>query len=83
MNLYNKLENKLKNKDAGKESFSEKQTEKQTEEDKNVVKCPKCGKVLDKATVIKKKYVCYECGAYFRVRTNNRDRKSTRLNSSH
>lgn len=74
LNLYNKLENKLKNKDVGKESFSEKQTEKQTEEDKNVVKCPKCGKVLDKATVIKKKYVCYECGAYFRVRTNNRIR---------
>ena len=38
------------------------------------VKCPKCGKSLDKQKVITHKYVCYECGAYFRVRTNNRIR---------
>lgn len=36
------------------------------------VKCPKCGKMLDKARVVKRKYVCYECGGYFRVKVPNR-----------
>lgn len=45
------------------------------------MKCPKCKKTIDKERVIKNKYVCYECGAYFRVKTHNRirmvaDRKS-------
>lgn len=34
--------------------------------------CPKCGKELDKARVVKDKYICYECGSYFRVKTKNR-----------
>ena len=38
----------------------------------NVIECPSCGRELDKGKVIKRKYVCYECGYYFRVRTNNR-----------
>lgn len=38
----------------------------------NVIECPSCGCELDKDKVIKRKYVCYECGYYFRVRTNNR-----------
>ena len=38
----------------------------------NVIECPVCGRELDKDKVIKRKYVCYECGYYFRVRTNNR-----------
>ena len=38
----------------------------------NVIECPFCGRELDKDKVIKRKYVCYECGYYFRVRTNNR-----------
>ena len=38
----------------------------------NVIECPFCGRELDKDKVIKHKYVCYECGYYFRVRTNNR-----------
>ncbi len=38
------------------------------------VKCTKCGKMLDKARVVKRKYVCYECGAYFRVKVPNRIR---------
>ncbi len=38
----------------------------------NVIECPICGRELDKDKVIKRKYVCYECGYYFRVRTNNR-----------
>lgn len=36
------------------------------------VKCPKCGKMLDKARVVKRKYVCYECDGYFRVKVPNR-----------
>lgn len=38
------------------------------------VVCPNCGKELNKAEVEKNKYVCYECGNYFRVRTKNRIR---------
>lgn len=42
--------------------------------DNNIVeiKCPKCKKPVDRAKVVKAKYVCYECGGYFRVKTNNR-----------
>ena len=40
----------------------------------DIIKCPKCEKPLDKKEVIKKKYICYECGYYFRVSTNNRIR---------
>ena len=36
------------------------------------VKCPKCGAELDKQRVVKAKYICYECGSYFRVKTKNR-----------
>ncbi len=36
------------------------------------IKCPKCKKMVDRAKVVKAKYVCYECGGYFRVKTNNR-----------
>ncbi len=72
LNLYNKLEDKLKNKDTYQDITPEKPL--QTEDDKSVIKCPKCGKMVDKSQVIKKKYVCYECGGYFRVRTNNRIR---------
>ena len=36
------------------------------------VVCKKCKKELDKKRVVKNKYVCYECGYYFRVRVKNR-----------
>lgn len=38
------------------------------------IKCPKCKKMVDRAKVVKKKYICYECGGYFRVKTTNRIR---------
>jgi len=41
-------------------------------EDNQLVKCPKCGKMVDKKRVVKMRYVCYECGGYFRVKTSNR-----------
>ena len=51
-----------------------KQEEKQEvkQEENNTVKCPKCNKILDKERVVKRKYVCYECGGYFRVKVPNR-----------
>jgi acetyl-CoA carboxylase carboxyl transferase subunit beta len=36
--------------------------------------CPVCGKEIDNEETKKNKYVCYECGSYFRVRTKNRIR---------
>ena len=36
------------------------------------IKCPKCKKMVNREKVVKKKYICYECGGYFRVKTNNR-----------
>ena len=36
------------------------------------IKCPKCEKMVNKKIVVQKKYICSECGYYFRVRTNNR-----------
>ena len=76
MNLYNKLEEKLRNKsedtqEAAEEAKSEKAEKK---EDSGLIKCPKCGKMVERARVVRKKYVCYECGGYFRVKTNNRIR---------
>lgn len=69
--LHNKLEEKLKSiktKDALINTDSKKT------EDSNLIKCPKCGKMVEKDRVVKKKYICYECGGYFRVKTNNRIR---------
>ena len=39
--------------------------------------CPVCGKELIKERVKDRKYVCYECGYYFRVRAKNRIRMVT------
>lgn len=36
------------------------------------IRCPACGRELNKKETEKNKYVCYECGSYFRVRTKNR-----------
>ena len=38
----------------------------------DTVVCKSCGKTLDKEEVVANKYVCYECGHYFRVNTKNR-----------
>lgn len=39
-----------------------------------LIRCPKCGKSVDRARVVKRKYVCYECGGYFKVKIHNRIR---------
>lgn len=72
-----KLEEKLKKKAKITEDAGEDQTPKQQsegEKEHSLIKCPKCGKLVDRAQVVKKKYICYECGGYFRVKTNNRIR---------
>ncbi len=38
------------------------------------ITCPACKREVDRKEVEKNKYVCYECGSYFRVRTKNRIR---------
>ena len=70
-NLYNKLEERLKNNNSNKGN-----TAKITpiQEIETQIKCPKCARMVDRAKVVKKKYICYECGGYFRVKTNNRIR---------
>lgn len=42
------------------------------QEDDVKIKCPKCGRMVIRSKVVRHKYVCYECGGYFRVRTSNR-----------
>lgn len=69
INLYNRLEEKLKNKSENNTSEAAKDAA-----DDGLIKCPKCGKMVERDHVVKKKYICYECGGYFRVRTKNRIR---------
>ena len=42
--------------------------------DRDIINCPVCKNDLDKQLVVMRKYVCYECGYYFRVRAKNRIR---------
>lgn len=39
-----------------------------------MIRCPKCGKMVDRDRVVKRKYVCCECNGYFRVKIHNRIR---------
>jgi acetyl-CoA carboxylase carboxyl transferase subunit beta len=76
-NLYNKVEERLKNANTSEDDVyninADKRTDSTTSEvDANVIKCPKCGKMVDKTRVAKRRYVCYECQGYFRVKTGNR-----------
>ena len=43
-------------------------------DDGYLIRCPKCGKMVDRGRVAKRKYICYECESYFRVKTHNRIR---------
>ena len=46
----------------------------QDKADKDTFHCKKCGAVISKAETVANKYVCRECGYYFRIRTKNRIR---------
>ncbi len=39
-----------------------------------MIRCPKCGRIVEKLRVAKRRYICYECEGYFRVKTGNRIR---------
>ena len=57
------------------ENYTEKEPEKKEKlEASDIIKCPKCKKEISRKKAMRKKYVCYECGSYFRVKTNNRIR---------
>lgn len=72
INLYNRLEEKLRNKSEENNAETAEVETAAAEEKK--IKCPKCGKMVERDRVVKHKYICYECGGYFRVKTNNRIR---------
>ncbi|MBP5607045.1 MAG: acetyl-CoA carboxylase carboxyltransferase subunit alpha [Lachnospiraceae bacterium] len=46
----------------------------QNPEEPEQIRCPKCGRMVDKQRVSKRRYICYECEGYFRVKTGNRIR---------
>ena len=63
---------------AAKEAEKAQVTENVQEAPKiEMVKCPKCGREVEKERVKNAKYICYECGSYFRVKTKNRIRMVT------
>ena len=37
-----------------------------------MIRCQKCGKMVERERVVLKKYICYECGGYFRIKVKNR-----------
>ncbi|MBP5606880.1 MAG: acetyl-CoA carboxylase carboxyl transferase subunit beta, partial [Lachnospiraceae bacterium] len=42
--------------------------------DPDQIRCPACGKMVNKKLVVRHRYICYECEGYFRVRATNRIR---------
>ncbi len=60
----------LLNESDSSDAASQKEAKADTED--VLVKCPKCGELLSRKKVIKKKYTCYECGAYFRIKAGRR-----------
>ena len=53
---------------------AESQEKPETVKETVMIRCPKCGKSVDRERVVKRKYICYECGGYFRVKIHNRIR---------
>lgn len=53
-------------------SFFKKKPETTEAAGPETIVCPACGREISKKEAEKNKYVCYECGSYFRVRTKNR-----------
>ncbi len=54
--------------------FIDKLKERMAKSEPEKIECPSCKKSILKDKARKNKYVCYECGYYFRVRTKNRIR---------
>ncbi len=75
--LYSILAERIKISDRDVQDVNESQPASEPERapvENTLIKCPKCGKMVDKLRVAKRKYVCYECEGYFRVKTKNRIR---------
>jgi len=82
MKVFDRFKRSLKNeetKERGDVSFGIQNvvTEEPAKQDNKpeeevLIKCPKCGKMVNRSRVVKRKYVCYECEGYFRVKTSNR-----------
>ena len=66
--------------DAVREETRQKQADvksfdkKEEKPEHDVFECKKCGAKISKAETVANKYVCKECGYYFRIRTKNRIR---------
>lgn len=52
----------------------EKRKSEQKKPEQDVFECKKCGARISKSETVANKYVCKECGYYFRIRTKNRIR---------
>lgn len=50
------------------------QSQSPQDQENYMIRCPKCGKQVNRQRVVKRKYICYECEGYFRVRVPNRIR---------
>ena len=75
--IFNKKYIKVNHNEEPEKTQAEEPKQEEAKEAAPVVEtvtCKICKKELDKQRVIKNKYVCYECGYYFRVRTKNRIR---------
>lgn len=53
-------------------SLHERVKDGKSEDPDDRIVCPSCKRSLIKSEVVARKYICYECGNYFRVRTFNR-----------
>lgn len=47
-------------------------TSRQGDKDGELIVCKDCGREVVKSEVKKNRYICYECGYYFRIKTGNR-----------
>lgn len=75
--LYSILAERLKSTDQEVQDVNERGTAQEPPKaaaENTLIKCPRCGKMVDKSRVAKRKYICYECEGYFRVKTGNRIR---------
>lgn len=53
-------------------SFLNKKVSNDSDKKEELIVCPNCKKEVNRETVIRQRYICSECGYYFRVRTSNR-----------
>ena len=57
---------------AGESAEKTEDVNQSQQRDTYMIRCPKCGRMVERARVVRRKYVCYECDGYFRVKVPNR-----------